>query len=64
MEVLPKVASDDKWEKVELKVFGKYPKGVRYIKFKDGGKDVKWWAGHFGVKMVGAYVGFHPLAEE
>ena len=53
-----KTASSDCWEKVE-KIFVNYPPGVRFVEFRDGGKDTKFWAGHYGAKMVGAYVGFH-----
>ena len=33
-------------------VFDAYPPGVRFIHFRHGGKDRKWWAGHYGVKMA------------
>ena len=53
-----KTASSDRWEKVE-KIFVDYPPGVRFVKFRDGGKVSLFSAGHCGAKMVGAYVGFH-----
>ena len=43
------------WVRVEHK-FSQYGKGVRFIKFKDGGKDTLWWLGHYGSKMAGASV--------
>lgn len=33
-------------------VFDAYPPGVRFIHFRHGGKDRKYWAGHYGVKMA------------
>lgn len=43
------------WRKVEH-VFHDYGAGVRYVLFLDGGKDTKWWAGHYGSKMAAANV--------
>lgn len=37
-------------------VFKKYPSGVRYVEFTHGGKDTKFWAGHYGVKMTNSGV--------
>lgn len=39
------------WKKVKH-VFKDYPSGVRFVDFRHGGKDSKFWAGHFGVKMT------------
>ena len=36
--------------------FKGYGKGVRYIRFADGGKDTQFWGGHYGSKMAGARV--------
>ena len=36
--------------------FEGYGKGVRYIRFADGGKDTQFWPGQFGSKMAGARV--------
>ncbi|CAC5357060.1 FBXO6 [Mytilus coruscus] len=33
-------------------VFNAYPPGVRYIHYRHAGKDRKFWAGHYGVKMA------------
>lgn len=44
-----------KWHKVQHQ-FKDYGKGVRYVRFADGGKDTKWWGGHYGSKMAGARV--------
>lgn len=43
------------WRKV-AHVFRDYKAGVRYVLFVDGGKDTKWWAGHYGSKMAAANV--------
>ena len=53
----------DSWKKEEH-VFPNIPPGVRYVEFRDGGHDEKNWAGHFGVKMLGAFVGVMPNGEE
>ena len=45
----------DEWEKVEYTFFP-VPDTARYVRFEDGGKDAKCWAGNYGVKMVGAAV--------
>ena len=45
------------WEKLEH-VFRHYPRGVRYVQFKDYGKDTKFWKGYFGAKLSGATVKF------
>ncbi|KAJ8688362.1 hypothetical protein QAD02_024157 [Eretmocerus hayati] len=47
----------DQWFKFEHK-FENYGKGLRKIKFLHGGKDEKFWAGHYGSKMAGACVYF------
>lgn len=41
------------WRRVEH-TFSDYGPGVRYVRFVDGGKDTKVWAGHYGSKMAGA----------
>jgi len=40
-------------------VFKGYPSGVRFVEFTHGGKDTKYWAGHFGVKITncGVFIG-------
>ena len=43
------------WHKVQHQ-FKDYGKGVRYVRFADGGKDTQFWAGHYGSKMFGACV--------
>ncbi|XP_065056698.1 uncharacterized protein LOC135684922 [Rhopilema esculentum] len=62
-EVRPAGSSD--WQKVEH-VFRNYPSGVRFIKFEDGTKDKKFWAGHFSAKMCQPTIlielGPHPSA--
>ena len=48
-------ALPDEWEKVEYTFFP-VPDTARYVRFEDGGKDTKYWAGQYGVKMAGAAV--------
>ena len=45
------------WDRLEH-TFRDYPSGVRYIQFKDFGKDTKYWAGFYGAKLAGATVKF------
>lgn len=52
-----KPAGNHKWEKLEH-VFRGYPSGVRYVHFKDCGKDTARWAGFYGAKLSGATVKF------
>uniref|UniRef100_A0A914DUD3 Uncharacterized protein n=1 Tax=Acrobeloides nanus TaxID=290746 RepID=A0A914DUD3_9BILA len=47
-----------KWVKIKHS-FKKYPAGVRYILFKSDGKDLKFWAGHYGPKMAKPSVVVH-----
>ncbi len=42
---------------VELRNYGR---GVRFIRWRDGGKDSESWWGHFGPKLQNAYLGFAP----
>jgi F-box associated region/PLD-like domain len=37
-----------------------YGRGVRYIRWRDGGKDSEWWSGHFGPKLQNAYLALTP----
>jgi len=48
-------APSDEWEKVDYSFFP-VPDTARYVRFEDGGKDTKYWAGRYGVKMFGAAV--------
>ena len=43
------------WQKVQH-TFTDYGPGVRFVRFADGGKDLQWWAGHYGSKMAAAWV--------
>lgn len=36
--------------------FKNYGRGLRKIRFADGGRDRQHWAGHYGSKMAGAHV--------
>ena len=51
-------AGSKEWTKVEHN-FLNYPSGVRCIKFEDGSKDKKFWAGHYGAKMCQPTVKIH-----
>lgn len=46
---------DNSWNKVTL-TFSSYPEGVRYIQLMHGGKDLQFWAGHYGPKITGTSV--------
>ena len=48
---------EHEWEKFEH-TFRNYPPGVRFINFKDYGKDTSHWAGYYGAKLAGATVRF------
>ena len=49
------IAASDEWEKEDYTFFP-VPDTARYVRFEDGGKDEKYWAGQYGVKMIGAVV--------
>lgn len=49
--------SDTSW-KTSNHTFSNYGTGLRYIYFESGGKDVEYWAGHYGTKMDEAMVQF------
>uniref|UniRef100_A0A3Q0RJ07 FBA domain-containing protein n=1 Tax=Amphilophus citrinellus TaxID=61819 RepID=A0A3Q0RJ07_AMPCI len=49
----------EKWDQI-THVFHKYGPGVRYIRFTHGGKDLKWWKGHFGIHITGSCVEILP----
>ncbi|MCX4242016.1 hypothetical protein [Paraliomyxa miuraensis] len=40
---------DDDEYVAEQHTFSGYPAGLRYIRFRDGGQDGEYWAGHYGV---------------
>ena len=42
-----------KWQKVEV-VIKSYPPGVRIIRLYSSGKDLQFWAGHYGPKIAGS----------
>ena len=46
-------------EKVSF-MLAHYGTGVRYIRWRDGGKDSEWWRGHFGPKLQNAYLALAP----
>eukprot|EP00002_Diphylleia_rotans_P028042 TRINITY_DN5651_c0_g5_i1.p1 TRINITY_DN5651_c0_g5~~TRINITY_DN5651_c0_g5_i1.p1 ORF type:complete len:987 (-),score=194.36 TRINITY_DN5651_c0_g5_i1:169-3129(-) len=43
----------EEWKSIK-KEFKCYGSGVRYIYWEDGGKDVEYWAGHYGTQLDGA----------
>ena len=47
------------WHKEEH-IFTNIPPGVRFVELRDGGHDCNNWAGFYGAKMVGAFVGVMP----
>ena len=51
-------AGSSEWQKVEHNFYN-YPSGVRFIKYEDGTKDKKFWAGYFGAKMCQPTVLIH-----
>eukprot|EP00160_Parvularia_atlantis_P017707 Unigene6205_Nuclearia_a/m.19105 Unigene6205_Nuclearia_a/g.19105 ORF Unigene6205_Nuclearia_a/g.19105 Unigene6205_Nuclearia_a/m.19105 type:complete len:1750 (-) Unigene6205_Nuclearia_a:111-5360(-) len=44
-----------KWVKLSHE-FTQYSAGVRYVYFQDGGKDGRFWKGHYGPSLSGSYV--------
>uniref|UniRef100_A0A3P8ZNT8 FBA domain-containing protein n=1 Tax=Esox lucius TaxID=8010 RepID=A0A3P8ZNT8_ESOLU len=46
---------DMSWRQVSH-TFSDYGPGLRFISFKHGGKDTKWWKGHYGVRVTGSSV--------
>uniref|UniRef100_A0A668RCX7 FBA domain-containing protein n=1 Tax=Oreochromis aureus TaxID=47969 RepID=A0A668RCX7_OREAU len=44
-------------------VFHKYGPGVRYIRFTHGGKNLRWWKGHFGIHITGSSVELFPTLD-
>jgi len=49
------VTAGTTWSNVTY-TFTNYGTGVRYVYFEDGGKDVPWWAGNYGIQFDDAYV--------
>jgi hypothetical protein len=41
------------WQQISH-TFANYGAGVRYVYWEDGGKDVEYWAGHYGTQFDGA----------
>uniref|UniRef100_A0A915BMA0 FBA domain-containing protein n=1 Tax=Parascaris univalens TaxID=6257 RepID=A0A915BMA0_PARUN len=50
--------SNAEWQRVEH-TFEDYPIGVRFVVFQHSGKDLQFWAGHYGSKMAKASVIVH-----
>ena len=44
---------DQKWQKVEV-VMKSYPEGARFIRVLSSGRDLQFWAGHYGPKIAGS----------
>lgn len=49
----------NKWHLVSHE-FRNYGPGLRQIRFEHGGRDLQFWAGHYGSKMAGAGVYIKP----
>lgn len=47
--------SDAVWQRIEHK-FICYPPGIRYVLFEHSGRDLQFWAGHYGAKMAKASI--------
>uniref|UniRef100_F1L5W2 F-box only protein 6 n=2 Tax=Ascaris suum TaxID=6253 RepID=F1L5W2_ASCSU len=47
--------SSAEWQYVEH-TFNDYPVGIRFVVFEHSGKDLQFWAGHYGSKMTKASV--------
>ncbi|VDM48311.1 unnamed protein product [Toxocara canis] len=47
--------SNAEWQRVEH-TFRDYPKGTRFVVFEHSGKDLQFWAGHYGSKMAKASI--------
>uniref|UniRef100_A0A915BNK9 FBA domain-containing protein n=1 Tax=Parascaris univalens TaxID=6257 RepID=A0A915BNK9_PARUN len=47
--------SSGEWQYVEH-TFKNYPVGIRFVVFEHSGKDLQFWAGHYGSKMAKASV--------
>ncbi|KAK3547566.1 hypothetical protein QTP86_025473 [Hemibagrus guttatus] len=43
--------NDQQWEQMTY-TFKDYGRGVRFIRFKHGGKDTQFWAGHYGIRKA------------
>lgn len=54
--------NDQKWNQV-THVFRNYGKGVRFIEFIHGGKDTKFWAGWYGIRVTNSSVEICPTGE-
>ncbi|XP_073794648.1 uncharacterized protein isoform X2 [Danio rerio] len=44
-------------------VFKNYGPGVRFIRFTHGGKDTRFWAGNYGIRITNSSVEICPAAE-
>ncbi|KAJ7997452.1 hypothetical protein DPEC_G00229150 [Dallia pectoralis] len=51
----PECGDDMSWRQVSH-TFSDYGPGLRFISFEHGGKDTKWWKGHYGVRVTGSSV--------
>ncbi|GAA6082601.1 F-box only protein 6-like isoform X1 [Tachysurus ichikawai] len=53
--------NDQKWEEMTY-TFKDYGPDVRFIRFKHGGKDTQFWAGHYGIRVTHSSVEISPSA--
>ncbi|XP_027872901.1 F-box only protein 6-like [Xiphophorus couchianus] len=54
--------NDQQWNQM-VHVFKDYGPGVRYVRFIHGGKDTKWWAGWFGIRVTESCVEVCPALD-
>ncbi|XP_046725317.1 F-box only protein 6-like [Silurus meridionalis] len=53
--------NDQKWMNM-THTFMDYGPGVRFIRFKHGGRDTQFWAGHYGIRVTNSSVEICPSA--
>lgn len=46
-----------------IHVFRDYGPGVRYIRFRHGGKDTQYWAGWYGIRVTDSSVEICPAVD-
>lgn len=54
--------NDQTWHQM-THVFQNYGPGVRYIRFTHGGKDTKFWAGWYGIRVTDSCVEICPAMD-
>ncbi|XP_019205681.1 F-box only protein 6 isoform X1 [Oreochromis niloticus] len=54
--------NDQEWNQM-IHVFRDYGPGVRYIRFRHGGKDTQYWAGWYGIRVTDSSVEICPAVD-